>query len=99
MLGSSFDNFKDSVQKLEGDMFVEEIAHGVSEDHPGRFPFKRFSKNAFVNVKFVRFPLIGWESESSQSWVLPEHVAIVASGANLRAASGPVPGGFGPLYR
>src|SRR6266446_4910613 len=92
----AFHRIEDAIDKFLGNVLVEKIAHGIHEDHARRAP-----------AEWLFQPLRAQgQIEARLEWVtgctakpLREAlgIAVIASGADLRAAGDGIPGRVSPL--
>jgi len=82
--------------KLPRHFLVEEVAHGVDENHPRFAPLKGLLK-ALRAQRQVEAALEGMAGHTAESFGEPLGVAAIAPGADLRAARHRVPRRVGPF--
>ena len=82
--------------KLDGDLLVKQVAHGVDEDHAGLLPRERLGQplGAQGQVEAVFEGMAGRVSEALGQKL---GVAVVAATGDLGAAGNGIPGPVGPF--
>ena len=96
MLWGAGHDVEDFLDEIEGDVFMEEVAHGVDEDGAGFFPAEGDIKGVVVEggAKAVTVVGLAHGVEASGESL---GVAVLAAGADFGAAGDGVPGGLGPF--
>lgn len=89
---------EDLLNKLEGDVLVEKVAHGVHEDHLGCLPGERQFKGVIMEgqAKTVR---IVWLPHGVESLGQSFSITVLAACADLCTTRSRIPRGFSPLDR
>ena len=81
---------------IVGDEIVEEVAHGIDENHFGLAPAERLGE-FFGNEARIEALFVGMAFDAAESFGKGFGVAVFAAGADFGAATDRVPGRVGPL--
>ena len=96
MLRGSGYNVEDPGYKIERDIFVKEIAHGVDENGAGLFPIERYLQSMRVQGELEAVGIVG-AAHRLEAAREAFGVAVFAAGTDLRAAGDGVPSGLSPF--
>lgn len=87
---------EDVIDKRLRDLFVKEVAHGIHENALRLLPGERLEQALGPQCEIE--PAFEWMShDSAEALRKPFRIAIVAAGADLRAAGYGIPSRVGPL--
>src|SRR6266436_958604 len=87
---------EDAIDKILGNVLMEKVAHGIHEDHAGRAPAERLLQPLRTQSQ-IEASLEWMTRSTTKSFREALSIAVIASGADLRAASDGVPGRVSPL--
>ena len=91
-----FHGVEDAVDERAGDLLMEQVAHGVDEDHAGPLPGKRL-RQPFGAQGEVEAVLEGMARHAAEALGQALGVAVVAAACDLGATGDGVPGRVGPF--
>src|SRR6266853_720783 len=92
----AFHRIKDAIDEILGNVLVEKVTHGIHEDHARRAPAERLFQ-PFRTQGQIEASLEWMTWSTTKSFGDPLGIAVIAPGADLRAASDGVPGRVSPL--
>ena len=97
MLRCEADGVHNAVDKLEGDLLVEDVAHGADEDVVGLAPLQRLAEGILMERQLEAVAVF-LQSHSLQATRHHFGIAMRTAGRTLGATRDGVPRFIGPFY-
>ena len=87
---------EDAIDKILGNVLMEKVAHGIHEDHARRSPAERLLQSLWTQSQ-IEASLEWMTRSTTKSFGEALGIAVITSGADLRATGDGVPGRVSPF--